>query len=302
MMFFTRIPIFTALATLGLGGLLTACTLPSSLPATPSGSPEPLVTASSSTIRVPTTLIRPGVITFLSSTDYPPQESIDNGKPVGFDIDMAQALAAKIGLAAQIKSTPFEVLIPSLLAKQGDAIISAMTVTPDRQKRVAFVGYFQAGESIVVRKGNPENIAGLRDLCGKRAAAEVATTEAQTLTGANGDVCKATPINIQFTTTDTEALKLVQAGSVDAAIDASPVAAYFVEQAPDAYQVAAPPIQSTAQGIAVNPSNAELLKALQQAMVGLMLDGTYHTLLMKWNLLDGEIPASQVILTPSPAP
>jgi len=295
---FTQTSIFTAFA--GAALLSTACSLPSSIPAAPSPSAEPLVTATPEAIRVPTSLIHPGIITFLSSTDYPPQESIVNGKPVGFDIDVAQALAGKIGVGAQIKSTPFEVLIPSLLARQGDAIISAMAVTPERQKRVAFVGYFQAGESIVVRKGNPGNIQGLRDLCGRRAAAEVATTEAQTLTGANGDVCKATPINIQFTTTDTEALRLVQAGSVEAAIDASPVAAYFVQQMPNAYEIAAPPIQSTAQGIGVNPTNEELLRALQQAMVAIMLDGTYHELLRKWNLLDGEIPASQVILTPSP--
>lgn len=295
----TQTSIFMALATLAV--LVSACSLPSSIPATtPSATAEPLATASPSAITVPTTLIHPGVITFLSSTDYPPQESVVNGKPVGFDIDVAKALATKIGVTAQFRFTPFEVLIPSLLARQGDAIISAMTVTPERQRRVAFVGYFQAGESIVVRKGNPGNIQALRDLCGKRAAAEVATTEAQTLTGANGDVCKATPINIQFTTTDTEALKLVQAGSVDAAIDGSPVAAYFVQQMPNVYEVAAPPIQSTAQGIAVNPNNAELLTALQRAMVGIMLDGTYHGLLVKWNLLDGEIPASQVVLTPSP--
>ena len=288
------------LSALALG--IPACSLPSNIPATPSPSEAPLVTASSNAIRVPANLIHPGVITFLSSTDYPPQESIDNGKPVGFDIDIAQALAARIGVSAQIKSTPFEVLIPSLLARQGDAIISAMAVTPERKKRVAVVGYVQAGESIVVRKGNPANIQALRDLCGRRAAAEVATTEAQTLTGANGDICKATPINIQFTTTDTEALRLVQAGSVDAAIDASPVAAYFVQQMPNAYEVAGPLIQSTAQGIAVNPGNGDVLKAFQQAMVDLMLDGTYRKLLVKWNLLDGEIPASQVILTPSPAP
>ena len=286
----------------GLGVALTACSLPSSMPALPSGTAEPQATASASVIRVPTTLIHPGAITFLSSTDYPPQESIENGKPVGFDIDVAQALATKIGLSTQIKSTPFEVLIPSLLAKQGDAIISAMAVTPERQKRVAFVGYFQAGEAIVVRRGNPANIQGLRDLCGKRAAAEVATTEALTLTGANGDVCKGMPINIQFTTTDTEALKLVQAGTADAAIDASPVAAYFVQQMPNVYDVAGPPIQTTRQGIAVSPSNAELLKALEQAMTEIMLDGTYRRRLLKWNLLDGEIPASQVIFSPSPAP
>ncbi len=295
----TTVRFFTRLAALGVA--LTACSLPSSMPALPSGTAEAQATASANVIRVPTTLIHPGAITFLSSTDYPPQESIDNGKPVGFDIDIAQALATKIGLSAQIKSTPFEVLIPSLLAKQGDAIISAMAVTPERQKRVAFVGYFQAGEAIVVRRGNPANIQGLRDLCGKRAAAEVATTEALTLTGANGDVCKGMPINIQFTTTDTEALKLVQAGTADAAIDASPVAAYFVQQVPNVYDVAGPPIQTTRQGIAVSPSNAELLKALEQAMTEIMLDGTYRRLLIKWNLLDGEIPASQVIFSPSPA-
>src|SRR3989442_3880937 len=106
--------LFITLAALGVA--LTACSLPSSMPALPSATAEPPATASASVIRGPTTLIHPGAITFLSSTDYPRHESIANGKPVGFDIDVAQALATKIGLSAQIKSTPFELLIPSLLA------------------------------------------------------------------------------------------------------------------------------------------------------------------------------------------
>jgi ABC-type amino acid transport substrate-binding protein len=55
------------------------------------------------------------------------------------------------------------------------------------------------------------------------------------------------------------------------------------------------------EGIAVDPKNGDLLKAIQQAMVAIDEDGTYRQILMKWNLLDGEIPASQVVVNPSPS-
>src|SRR5438132_13611475 len=78
-----------------------------------------------------------------------------NNQAVGFDIDIAQALAAKMGLAATIQKTDSPQIVGALLAKKGDAIISALEVTPDLDRQVALVAYFRAGQAILVRRGTP---------------------------------------------------------------------------------------------------------------------------------------------------
>src|SRR5438132_567189 len=181
---------------------LAACSLPSPGVTKASPSTPALVIASPTPppITPPTNLVRPGTVTFLSDTTYPPQDSMDtNNQAIGFDIDIAQALATKMALTATIQKTDSPLLVGALLAKKGDAIISAMQITPDQLK---------------------------------------------------------------------------QAGS---------------------------PFKLNAEGIAIDPKNGELLTAMQQAMMAIYQDGTYRQILTKWNLLDGEIPASQIVVTPSPS-
>ncbi|MDQ6884680.1 MAG: transporter substrate-binding domain-containing protein, partial [Candidatus Dormibacteraeota bacterium] len=136
---------------------LTACTAPGP-PAHAVVSATPFAAASPTPTPIvpPTTLVHPGTLTFLSDTTYPPQESIDPAtqKAVGFDIDIATALAGKMGLNVTIVKTDSPQIIGALLAKKGDAVISALSITPDVQRMVALVPYFQAGQAILVRKGN----------------------------------------------------------------------------------------------------------------------------------------------------
>jgi polar amino acid transport system substrate-binding protein len=278
---------------------LTACGGATSTGASPSAT----ASASPQGIKTPTTLVKAGTLTFLSDTTYPPQESIDtaSNKAVGFDVDVANAIAAKMNLTATIQTADFSTIIDGLLAKKGDAIISAMSITPDRSKKVAFVGYFQAGQSILVRKGNPLGITSLTDLCGRKVAVQVTTTEQDTLNAENAGDCKSKKITIALFPTDTDAVQKLKIGAVDAAMDDSPVAAFYVSQDPTSFDLGGTPVQSAPEGIAVDPTNKEVLLAIQQAMLAIFADGTYHKLLVKWNLLDGEIPASQVIQSPSPS-
>jgi polar amino acid transport system substrate-binding protein len=283
---------------------LAGCTTPGPQSVKPVASATPFAPASPTppTIAPPTTLIRPGTITFLSDTTYPPQESIDAAtqKAVGFDIDIAEAVAHKMGLSATIQKTDSPQIVGALLAKKGDAIISALAITPDLQRQVAFVGYFLAGQSILVRKGNPGGITGLADLCGKNVAVQVQSPEQNTLDEANGDACKSTHINVQVYPTDLQAVLTLKQGQVDAALDDSPVAAYFVKQTPDLLELAGTPFKTNPEGIAVDPKNGELLAAVQQAVLAIYRDGSYRQILTKWNLVDGEIPVSQILVNPSP--
>jgi polar amino acid transport system substrate-binding protein len=288
-----------------LAMMLGACSLPSPgvVKASPSTSGLAIISPTPPTITPPTNLVRPGTITFLSDTTYPPQESIDPAtqQAVGFDIDIAQALAAKMGLTATIQKTDSPLMVGALLAKKGDAIISALQVTPDLQRQVALVAYFRAGQAILVRKGNPSAITGLSDLCGKKVSVQVQSPEENTIDELNGGACKDNKINKQVYPTDLQAVLILKQRGVDAALDDSPVAAYFVKQTPDQLEQAGSPFKMNAEGIAVDPKNGELLKAMQQAMMAIYQDGTYRQILTKWNLLDGEIPASQIVVSPSPS-
>ncbi len=284
---------------------LSACTPPGPQAARAPSSPTPFAAASPTppTIVAPNTLVRPGTITFLSDTTYPPQESIDPAtqQAVGFDIDIAKALAAKLGLNPVIVKTDSPQIVGALLAKKGDAVISALSITPDLQRQVAFVAYFQAGQSILVRKGNAQHISGLADLCGKNVAVQVQSPEQNSLDEVNGNECKANHITVHVYPTDLQAVLTLKQGQSDAALDDSPVAAYFVKQTPDQLELAGSPFKTNPEGIAVDPKNGELVKAIQKAMLAIYQDGTYRLILSKWNLVDGEIPASQIVINPTPS-
>jgi polar amino acid transport system substrate-binding protein len=284
---------------------LSACTPAASGTKAPTASASSVAAASATPtpITPPTDLVKPGQLTFLSDTTYPPQESIDPStqQAIGFDIDIAQAIAAKLGLTAFIQRTDSSALVQALLAKRGDAVISALQITPDLEKEVALVGYFQAGQSILVRKGNPLNITSLGDLCGKKVAVQVQSPEEASIDDANAGICQSSKINKQIYPVDLEAIAILKQNGVAAALDDSPVADYFVKQDPSELDLGGPPFKLVPEGIAVNPQNSDLLNAVQQAMLAIDRDGTYRQILIKWNLLDGEIPSSEMVVNPSPS-
>ena len=283
---------------------LAACSPPSSglVQASPSTSPLAVASPTAPTITPPADLVRSGTITFLSDTTYPPQESIDpaNQQAVGFDIEIAQAIAARMGVSSTIQKTDSPQIVGALLAKKGDAIISALQITPDLERQVALVAYFRAGQAILVRKGNPAAIASIADLCGKRVSVQVQSPEENTIDEANGGTCKDSKIVKQVYPTDLQAVMILKQQGVVAALDDSPVAAYFVKQTPDQLELGGPPFKLSDEGIAIDPKNGDLLKAVQQALVAIYRDGTYTRILSKWNLLDGAIPESEIVVNPSP--
>jgi polar amino acid transport system substrate-binding protein len=275
-----------------------------SRPPTPSASTSVSSSPTIQRVKAPGTLVTVGRLTFLSDTTYPPQESIDptSNRAVGFDIDIAEAIAVRMGLTATIVTTDYAVLVPSLLARKGDAIISAMGITPELQRQVSFVGYVQSGQSILVRKGNPAAIQKLGDLCGRQVGVQATTTEWDTLTSANAGDCVQRHIDIKIFPTDTAAVQALRDASLDAVIDDAAVAASFKTGNPDTLEVVGSPLHVGTEGIAVDPKNSEMLAAIQQAMLGIYGDGTYRSILTRWNLEREEIPASQIVVTGTPSP
>jgi lysine/arginine/ornithine transport system substrate-binding protein len=95
-------------------------------------------------------------ITFGVDATYPPFESLSpSGAFQGFDIDLGKAVCAELKVKCVFVSQSFDGIIPALQARKFDAILSSMTVTPDREKQVAFSSeMFDEPTSLIAKKGS----------------------------------------------------------------------------------------------------------------------------------------------------
>ncbi len=133
--------------------------------------------ASGQAIQPPPNVKSAGKIVYCTDATYPPEESFQGSKIVGSDIDIATGVAKLMGLKAEFKNTGFDGIIAALLSKNCDAIISGMNDTPERRKQVDFVDYLKVGQSIMVKKGNPDKISSLESLSGKHGLGRVGDDE-----------------------------------------------------------------------------------------------------------------------------
>ena len=269
--------------------LLTACGSGGS--STPSTSSNP----TTSTTTSPTDLITPGVLTIGSDTTYPPQEFIDSttNQPAGFDVDLITAIALRMGLKPHIVTTKFDTIIDDLTARHFDVVISAISITPDRQKEVDFVPYLNAGESLLVQKGNPKNIQSTDDLCGLAVGVQDGTIE-QGVLQSSSDNCleqDKPAINIIALQDQTAVIQLLANNRVVATYQDSPVTDYYAKQNPDKYEVGGSVFAPGPEGIAVRKNAATLLNAIQTAYNQLKAAGTYQQLILKWGLANEQLSA-----------
>ncbi len=269
-----------------LSMLLAACGSTSSNTTT-GGSSKPAIAA-------PTDLLTSGVLTVGSDTTYPPQEFPDVKNPgsyTGFDVDLITAMAQKIGLRAQIQKADFGTIITSLGNKRFDVVISALTINDDRKKVVDFVPYFNAGESLLVQKGNPKNLKSTADLCGQDVGVQNGTVEQTDLNTANTACKKAGKpgINITVLPDQTAVVQLLSTNRVVATYQDSPVTDYYNKLNPGQFEVGGSVVNAAEEGIAVRKGDTSMFNAVQAAFKAVQSDGTYKNLINKWGLTSEAI-------------
>ncbi|MEZ2392090.1 transporter substrate-binding domain-containing protein [bacterium RCC_150] len=112
-----------------------------------------------------------------TSAPFAPFETFDsNQKLEGVDIDLANAVGAKLGLPVVIESVDFSGLIPAIKAGRAAAARASMEETSARQEVFNFIDYDQAGSAAVVPNGNPKGIKTFVDLCGQAVGVEQGST------------------------------------------------------------------------------------------------------------------------------
>jgi len=235
---------------------------------------------------VPASIKSKGTLTIAFDASYAPDESIDkDGKTIiGFDADLAKAVAADLGLKASLVQATFDTIIPSLQSGKYDVGFSSFTDTKAREKVVDFVTYFQAGEGFYVKMGATKKFDGLASLCGAKVAVEKGTTE-ETDAQAQAKKCKVTVLSFA----DQNAANLaVSSGRADVGFLDSQIADYIVKQSNGQFESTGKAFEVAPYGIALPQGNG-MAPAVLQAIKDLMANGQYTSILSKWGVQAGAI-------------
>jgi polar amino acid transport system substrate-binding protein len=242
---------------------------------------------------LPVDLVASGTLRVGTDASYAPASSFasDGRTVIGFEPDLLAAVSRVLDIEVELVPLPFDGLLADLEAGRIDIAMSAMTDTPERQARADFVNYFSAGTSILVRRGNPEGILELGDLCGRRVAVERGTVQVDMVERSQRR-CGAAPIAVTALPDNAQALLELRTGRADAVLSDYPPAAELAT-APRTrahYQLAADTqYEPGLYGAAVAKTRPRLRDALLGALERVMNSGEYERILTRWQVEQGAV-------------
>jgi polar amino acid transport system substrate-binding protein len=241
---------------------------------------------------VPDAIKSDGKITIGVDATYAPSEFLDtDGKTViGFDVDLFDAVAAKLGLQTEWIPAPFDNIIPSVQSGKYEIGVSSFTINADREKQVDMVSYFSAGTQWATQTGNPQNVQP-DAACGKKVAVQKATVQVDDITARSKTCTDAgkPKITIDQYQGQDQATSAVVSGKDDAMLADSPVIAYAVQQTSGKLALLGDIYDSAPYGYVIKQGQGQFGQALVGALEALMQDGTYKSVLDKWNVSQGAI-------------
>jgi len=213
-------------------------------------------------------------LTVGSDIPYPPFEQGKPGNYTGFDVELMEAIGEKIGREVEFQDTSFETIFRDVAQGKFDAVISAATITPEREKEVAFSDpYYLSEQAVLVKEGS--EIKGLSELAGKVVGAQQGTT------GLALGKEKANASEMRPYPEGPDAINALKAGTVEAVIIDAPVAEHAIEEE-GGIEIAETVPTEEKYGIAVAKESTELLEEINQGLEEVIADGTYTKIYEKW--------------------
>lgn len=224
-----------------------------------------------------------GVIVFATDASYPPFSAVDaDGNLFGFEVDLAEELARRLGVRAEFENIAYDTLLSAVVSGRDDAVISAFVPQLERQNEALFTqAYFVAGTVAVIRTaddGQQIENDWVRWATHKTLAVEF---------GAGGDVLarqwtrQTSGVSVLPKPTAAEALTAVLTAEADAALVDAVTAYEFLRSHPE-LMLAGPPVEAEPYALAVKATSHELLTAIERTLTEMEEDGALGELRVRW--------------------
>ena len=217
-------------------------------------------------------------LTVGSDIPYPPFEQGKPGEYTGFDIELMEAIGEKIGRTPEFQDTSFETIFRDVQQGKFEAVISAATITEEREKAVDFSNpYYLSEQAVLVKEGSDGK--SLEDLEGQTVAVQQGTTGQELAKEELGGS------EIRPFPEGPDAVNALKAGTVEGVIIDAPVAQNAVEKS-GGVEIAEKVPTEEEYGIAVAQGETELLEEINKGLEEVLDDGTYKTIYEKWFKLE----------------
>ncbi|SFK41760.1 ABC transporter substrate-binding protein [Geodermatophilus ruber] len=220
-----------------------------------------------------------------------PADIAEDGQTiVGFDVDLFQLVAQKLGLDAQFQTADFGSIIAGVGSGRYEAGVSSFTINPERLQQANMVSYYNAGTQWATKQGNPEDVDP-DNACGLSIAVQRGTVQVDDIT-ARSEACTAAgneAITIDQYDAQSDATAAVVSGRNVAVLADSPVMAYAVQQTRGQLELLGDIYDSAPYGYVIRQDQPEFAAAVRDAVQSLIDDGTYTEVLQRWGVEDGAI-------------
>lgn len=216
-----------------------------------------------------------GVLTMATNAEFPPYEFHDGGEIVGIDVEIAEAIAEKLGMTLEIEDIAFDSIIPEVDSGKADIGLAGMTVSEDRLKNVDFSEPYTTASQVIIVK-NDSDIAGPDDLAGKYIGVQLGTT---------GDIYASDyeeeGSTIERYSKGFEAVQAMMQGKIDAVvIDLEPAKVFVSEN--EGIKILDEALTVEEYAIAVKKGNTELVEKLNTALAELKDSGELQAIIDKY--------------------
>ena len=217
---------------------------------------------------------RTGVMTSANTFSYPPFGFIEDGKQVGFDVDLGNEIARRMGVKLTFEAIDFRGIMAALTSGRVDLLITGMVYTPDRAQRIDFSEpYFDGGVAAAFGPDRP--ISKPDEIIGKRVGVEI---------GSAGDkyVREKYESRVEIKTYDTVflALKDLENGRLDVFVGSVAPMRYIMRNMPTLK--ASETWDSRIQAVNTRKEDKDLLEEINTHLLAMKKDGTYNNLVSKW--------------------
>jgi His/Glu/Gln/Arg/opine family amino acid ABC transporter permease subunit len=198
----------------------------------------------------------------------------NTGELVGYDVDVAKAVAGKLGVKVEFVETPWDAMFAALEANRFDVVANEVTINAERKAKYDLSEPYSVGEGVIVTRADNGSIKSLEDLKGK-VAAENATSNWS-------EVARKAGARVEAVEGFTQAIKLLNQGRVDVVVnDSIAVYAYLAETGDKSVKIAGNVGEKSEQGFAAR-KNSGLLPDLNKALDELRADGTLADISQKY--------------------
>ncbi|HYU57602.1 MAG TPA: transporter substrate-binding domain-containing protein [Actinomycetota bacterium] len=229
------------------------------------------------------TTLQEGVLTVGSCLDYAPFETVEGGDEVGFDVDLSEEIAKRLGLTVKWVTADFDTIFTAVAADQFDMVAAAVTATgkdgEERDQVVDFSDfYFNSRQSLTVNSEQTPDITSTDDLGeGDIVGAQKGTTG---LTWAR-DNLEPQGVEIKTFQTAPDAFRDLEAGNIQGVINDEQSSVGIIEDLP-ALEVVEPIDTNEKYAFPFSPSNPELREAVDIVLKQIIDDGTYAEIFEKY--------------------